>query len=212
MKIKICFVFIFFFCFLGQKVKAQTLFSLCEEQTGSFENKQIKFFNFFTNEDEYFLIFNEEFELDTLSGVIDYNCPSGEIKYFAQLDNKLVLALQGNLKSGKPDGWFVRYDYLTGEKINEGMFQNGKKEGLHSLFSIHGRINFHYKNGVLHGLHEDFDKEGNLVKKGTYSNGCKNGLWTYYKQNTYFEYQTFQEFYKDCKLIYTTARPVSKKE
>lgn len=93
---------------------------------------------------------------------------SAQYKSFAlTTDRDTVNAIdKKNLKQGK---WIMRVEELRGEPgyEEEGMYKDGKKEGVWRKYSLHGDLLAmeNYRNGGKDGLQQYFTMMGDLVKE-----------------------------------------------
>jgi len=101
----------------------------------------------------------------------------GEWKYFHE-NNKIEQIGKFN-KHGKPEGCWKWY-YNSGELSREENFKDGLRDGLFSEFDENGIIEEEgeYVNGLEDGPW--FEIIGDYYIKGTYRDGLRNGMWSYY--------------------------------
>ena len=77
--------------------------------------------------------------------------------------------------------------YVQGKLSSEGSYKNGKKCGTWKKYGYKNGKQFdaelttYNENGVLSGLYEKRDADGNLVENGSYENGNRVGEWKFYK-------------------------------
>lgn len=70
-------------------------------------------------------------------------------------------------------------DYFSGKVLREGGFLNGKQNGLWKEYSFVGndyketylKKSYEFKNGVLHGVVNEFNEKGSVVGVQNYTNG-----------------------------------------
>ncbi len=104
---------------------------------------------------------------------------------------KWYLKNSSNAYSGK----FIDY-YLDGKKQGEGIFKNGKVNGLRKMYFQNGQISMErvYSSGVENGFEKEYYEDGTIKQKGVFLNGKENGTWEMYhpngqlKQRTTFDY------------------------
>lgn len=86
----------------------------------------------------------------------------------------------------------IAVDAKIKSKNLEAEYKNKKEHGEWRLF-LEGKIfkKVTYENGELNGSAEDYDSSGNLMYKGSYINGKKEGIW---------EGENYHAEYKDDKL------------
>jgi tetratricopeptide (TPR) repeat protein len=87
---------------------------------------------------------------------------------------------RGNVYSGK----FIDYFY-SGAIQGEGTFQNGKVEGLRTMYHKNGKLAMQrtYSNGIENGLETEYYEDGTLKQKGEFVNGKEEGIWEMYFPN-----------------------------
>lgn len=86
-------------------------------------------------------------------------------------------------KNGKLNG--LRTVYFKNNKVAEEVnYVDGLKEGAYKKITENGVIleESNYVKGEFHGEAIFRDPEGNIVAKGKFKNGKKNGIWQFYEQ------------------------------
>lgn len=85
---------------------------------------------------------------------------------------------QGNYKRGQKSGQW-EYFYSNGSSEMQGWFEDDKPTGEWVWLFPNGsrRRVENYYDGLLDGLYEEYDSVGNLLTKGSYSEGEKHGEW-----------------------------------
>ena len=75
-------------------------------------------------------------------------------------------------------GQFIDY-FANGKKQGEGILQNGKLEGLRTVYQINGNKSYfrNYSNGIENGESEEYFINGKLHQKGNFRNGKDDGVW-----------------------------------
>ncbi len=86
---------------------------------------------------------------------------------------------------GSPyNGKFIDYFY-GGKKQGEGTFQNGRVEGLRTMYHQNGQLAMErtYSKGIENGLEKEYYEDGTLKQKGEFINGKEEGAWEMYFPN-----------------------------
>lgn len=75
-------------------------------------------------------------------------------------------------------GRFIDY-YYSGRKEGEGIFVDGKVDGLRKKYYQNGktRVERNYKKGIENGLDKEYYEDGMLSQKGEFNNGKEEGIW-----------------------------------
>ena len=97
----------------------------------------------------------------------------GYEKVWFDIPHNKQLKQEGNYKNGLGDGEFISYT-KEGEKDNEVVLKQNKKDGLSIKYYPNGQINSetNYKNDIKEGLKKDYNYEtGKCVLELTYKNG-----------------------------------------
>ncbi len=86
----------------------------------------------------------------------------------------------------KKDGQHIKHgkDTLQGPEglISEYNYEDGLRHGTCTDYSDGKKtLEQNYDKSELHGAYKKWDSEGSLVIEGSYTQGKKTGLWTYYK-------------------------------
>ncbi len=81
-------------------------------------------------------------------------------------------------------GPFINY-YLSGDKLGEGTFINGRLDGKRSMYFENQQLKLvrHYRNGIEHGWEEEFYQDGTLKQHGSFIDGKEDGKWEMYYPN-----------------------------
>ena len=116
----------------------------------------------------------------------------GEIKFSGEyLDGKRWNGIMYNKINGKNytgvlgkgKGFLEDFDFF-GDKIFEGQFINGERNGQGKEYKLHNIIFAgEYKNGKRHGMGKNFFKDGKVIFNGLYKEGKKWGGIGYDKNN-----------------------------
>ncbi|WP_439129230.1 toxin-antitoxin system YwqK family antitoxin [Polaribacter sp.] len=88
-------------------------------------------------------------------------------------------------KSTQEKKWVIDY-YITGKKVKEVFYVNGKPDGKFSEYYSSGDLKTtgKYKEGLKDGMWKTYYKNGKIKQKGRFKKGEKVGVWkTYYKNN-----------------------------
>ncbi len=91
---------------------------------------------------------------------------------------------EGIFKNGKEEGvWTYWYD--NGQKNYTGMFKNGKEEGVWKYWHYNGHKKAEriYKDGEKEGVWTFWYGSGQKKAEGIYKDGEKEGVWTYWYDN-----------------------------
>lgn len=77
------------------------------------------------------------------------------------------------------------YTYDTGEKMSEGMIENGKYQGAWTFFHKNGKMlsKGSFYNDLRDGDWEWYSEEGVLTETGSYQKGSEHGTWINYYAN-----------------------------
>jgi antitoxin component YwqK of YwqJK toxin-antitoxin module len=69
--------------------------------------------------------------------------------------------------------------YLNGKKQGEGIFKDGKIDGLRTVYYPNGQKSFyrHYIVGIENGESAEYFPNGQLKQQGVFKNGEEDGLW-----------------------------------
>jgi tetratricopeptide (TPR) repeat protein len=89
------------------------------------------------------------------------------------------------ISQGLPyNGKFIDY-YYSGRKQGEGNFQNGKVEGVRTMYHQNGQLAMErtYSSGIENGLEKEYYEDGTLKQKGEFVNGKEEGTWEMYFPN-----------------------------
>ena len=75
--------------------------------------------------------------------------------------------------------------YKDGGRLEEN-YIDGERHGLHRQWNIDGNPTYeaHYKNGLKDGLFTSWSDRGNVYAIGKYKNDIKDGIWCYYNAET----------------------------
>ncbi|MDB4598118.1 hypothetical protein OAI40_02765 [Candidatus Pseudothioglobus singularis] len=75
--------------------------------------------------------------------------------------------------------------YASGQKLSEGLWMNGKKEGVWTEWYENGQIKSQesYKENVWHGKHNYWYESGQKLKESIDINGLYEGLWVTWHEN-----------------------------
>jgi antitoxin component YwqK of YwqJK toxin-antitoxin module len=120
-----------------------------------------------------------------------------------------------NYTNGKKNGIYKSYsrDYDINEKINftteEGNYINGKREGIWKKVNALGIIlqKMIFRNDILEGSFEKFDKDGVLLTSGQYKNGKKNGFWIENEDDVVFKgYYINDDLDGECTWYFSTGK------
>jgi antitoxin component YwqK of YwqJK toxin-antitoxin module len=89
--------------------------------------------------------------------------------------------------------------YENGQKENEGIFKNGKREGFWTEWYENGqqKIVTNYKtrkNGKEDGHWTGWYENGQKMEEGNFKNGKREGFWTYWDENGQ---KKLEKHYKD---------------
>ncbi|HLS31061.1 MAG TPA: hypothetical protein VK021_09410 [Flavobacteriaceae bacterium] len=89
------------------------------------------------------------------------------------------LAKTENFKNGRLNGLTTQYWFVGQEErsCTEAERQSGESEPCYEINYRKALETSYYKHGKLDGLYELKDKNGNIVRKGYYVNGVKDGGW-----------------------------------
>ena len=76
------------------------------------------------------------------------------------------------------NGKFIDY-YYSGRIQGEGIFKNGKLEGLRKMYYQNGKLSLerYYTNSISNGLEKEYYEDGTLKQKGEFINGKEDGIW-----------------------------------
>ena len=107
-------------------------------------------------------------------------------------------------------GKFIDY-YYSGRKQGEGILQNGKLEGIRTMFYHNGNIVLerYYAGGIENGIEKEYYEDGSLKQKGGFVNGKENGIWEMYFPNGQLKQQsTFinGNMEGETKVYYSTGK------
>jgi len=102
--------------------------------------------------------------------------------------------------SQKPYSGKVFRLYDTGENKNEGIYKDGKLEGLWIEWHENGqkKIKVTFKDGKEDGLLTKWYENGQKRYEGTFKDGKQDGLWTRWYENGQ---KSEEATYKDGELI-----------
>jgi antitoxin component YwqK of YwqJK toxin-antitoxin module len=69
--------------------------------------------------------------------------------------------------------------YINGKKQGEGVFKDGKIDGLRTVYYPNGKKSFyrHYTNGIENGESAEYFPTGQIKQQGVFKNGEEDGLW-----------------------------------
>ncbi len=103
-----------------------------------------------------------------------------------------TLRAEGEYKEGKPVGEW-KYFYPNRKLEQNGKYTStGKLTGQWKWFFDSGKLmrEEEYRNGMLDGMHTEYDEDGNIVEEGEYVNGLEDGPWIthtgdYYEKGNY---------------------------
>jgi antitoxin component YwqK of YwqJK toxin-antitoxin module len=78
-------------------------------------------------------------------------------------------------------GKFIDY-FMNGKKQGEGMLENGKVNGVRTVYYPNGQKRFFYtyKKGITSGESEEYFINGQLKQKGSFIDKKESGLWQVY--------------------------------
>jgi hypothetical protein len=103
------------------------------------------------------------------------------------------------------DGLFKEY-YPTGELTYWGVFQRGKKIGIHNRYGKDGGTLYEYSPGAdsLFGYEKFFNKKSELVAEGEVFRGRRAGTWKIRRRNGFRSFKWEDVFYDSWEL---SAKP-----
>ena len=112
------------------------------------------------------------------------NLKKGEWVYY---DDKNNIAKKGSFFSNKKDKEWTFF-YKNGQIQQQGSYNKGKPVGEWNWWYENKQLwrNEFYDNGNINGLATEYDSLGNLITKGEYLYGLKEGIW-FYEINDYKE-------------------------
>lgn len=104
----------------------------------------------------------------------------GEWKYYHKA-SKSIMTIE-NYQNGKLEGLRTVF-YADGKIAEETNYKNNNKEGLCKIIAQNGNVieESFYKNNIYNGLAIFRDVSGNLASKGNFINGKKSGIWQFYE-------------------------------
>ena len=75
-------------------------------------------------------------------------------------------------------GPFINY-YLSGDKLGEGQFKNGKLDGKRTMYFENGKVKLirQYVDGFENGLDQEYFEDGTLKQTGNFITGKEDGKW-----------------------------------
>ena len=84
--------------------------------------------------------------------------------------------ITGSFRDRNPNGKCIEY-WSNKKKRSIGVWDEGKKEGLFSIYHENGKLAFkgHFKNNLKMGKGAEYDQNGTLIKKGYWSEGIYVG-------------------------------------
>jgi len=87
--------------------------------------------------------------------------------------------------------------YLNGNKIEEFIFRGEEKNGKLIKWHNNNILKFEceYTNGMINGEFKLYDEKGQLISNGNYSNGLKEGKFSFYNDGNLIS----DEYYKNDK-------------
>ena len=90
--------------------------------------------------------------------------------------------------------------YINGKMVESFEYVQNQKHGVSFTFYDSGAIKTmsKYRKDKLHGEFSFFDRKGNLIEKGVYGDGFRQGEWIVYKNNQ----KISSSFYENGQLIY----------
>mgnify|MGYP001164687400 CR=1 FL=1 len=164
---------------------------------GTFENgKEIGVFKFFDDTKAGSVIATREFnKADNSCHTIFYTqngfkvsegkqinkMYEGEWKYY-HFESPNIMTIE-NYKNGKLEG-LRKVFYRDNTIAEEAMYKNGLKDGLYKKYAESGIVleEINYKAGVFEGLSVFRNAKNEIVSKGNYVKGKKEGEWQFLKK------------------------------
>lgn len=164
---------------------------------GTFEHgKEIGLFKFFDDtkagtviatrefdakEGSCYTIFYNQIGLKVSEGKLVNKLHEGEWKYY-HFESPNIMTLE-NYKNDKLEG--VRKVFYKDNTIaEEATYKNGLKEGIYKKYAENGVVleEINYKNDIFEGLSTFRNGKNEIVSKGNYVNGKKEGDWQILKK------------------------------
>jgi antitoxin component YwqK of YwqJK toxin-antitoxin module len=109
----------------------------------------------------------------------------GEWKYY-HFESDVIMTLE-NYKNDQLNG-VKKVFYKSGDLAEETNFKKGLKDGVYKKIAENGVIleEINYRNDIFEGLSIFKNAKGELVSKGIYVNGKKEGNWQFLKKGKLF--------------------------
>jgi antitoxin component YwqK of YwqJK toxin-antitoxin module len=115
-----------------------------------------------------------------------------------KLDYAGKIYLIENYSKGKLNGKYEQFSFLDEIKIS---CKNPNEEGCSKLEVVYFDLLCYYKDDELEGEYILKNSSGNLVKKGTYLSGNKNGKWIQYGDTEFSDYNSVIPSYETGAYI-----------
>lgn len=99
-----------------------------------------------------------------------------------QQDGSLALVI--SYKKGIKHG--LQENYSKGKIIDQCHYQEGKKQGRCTHYwseTNKKKWEYYFENGIKHGLHTEWFKNGQIKEQGYFNNGLKDGEWLTWYEN-----------------------------
>lgn len=130
--------------------------------------------------------------------------------YYKVVDNKSILVLKENYKSGKLNGLSTVFS-IDSIMIQEIFWRDSVLDGDWRDYYPNGQLKWkgNYINGKLQGDVEAYHTNGKLQYQGQYNGSFKNGVWKYYNQDGGFVRAIT---YKRSNIIKVEGEPLPKIE
>ncbi len=112
------------------------------------------------------------------------NLKTGEWTFFN--DKEMIIKKGFYLSNKKENKW--TFFYPNGNIQQQGYYNRGKPKGEWNWWYNNNQLwrNEFYENGKMNGIVTEYDSIGNLITKGEYLYGLKEGIW-YYEINDHKE-------------------------
>ncbi len=98
-----------------------------------------------------------------------------------------VLILEISYKNNQRSGEFVRYNGITGKRLEKGAYLNDLKNGSFTKWYNSGtkRVEGSYRKGLKNGIWNYYFKNspGMVRLTGNFKDGKKHGKWVFYDKN-----------------------------
>lgn len=169
-----------------------------QKYEGTFDHgKEVGIFTFYDNtktkrviatrefnpkDNSAYTIFYDQLKNKVSEGKVVNKLHEGEWKYYHKA-SKTIMTIE-NYSNGNLEGLRTVF-YPNGKIAEEAIYKNNLKNGAYKRYTENGIIieELNYKNNQFDGLAIFRDAgDGNIISKGKFVNGKKEGIWQFYQK------------------------------